>query len=340
MCYTLHMRTDQPIIKVDGLTKTFRVKQKHGFLKDLFRPEFRHVHAVKDLSFEVRKGESVAFLGPNGAGKTTTTKMLSGLIYPSAGEISVMGYFPFDRKRDFLMQIGLVMGNKAGLNWDLTPEQSFELYKEIYKINDDDFKQRIETMTELLHTKKYLKTQVRKLSLGERMKMELIAALLHAPKVLFLDEPTIGLDIISKHKIRKFLRTIQEESDVTLLLTSHDMDDVEMVCDRVIVINEGEKVYDDMLENLMRQYKQDRYVKFVFHSLPPVADFNKLLAPLQSSVVKSDESSHLVKCSSERMPDVIAKVTQDFKVADIDIVQIPLEKMIADIFKESHRPPV
>ena len=210
----------------------------------------------------------MAFLGPNGAGKTTTTKMLTGLIYPTSGNIEVLGYTPAERKKDFLMQIGLVMGNKSGLSWDLTAEQSLDFIKKIYCIEEKAFNNTLDKLTELLNVKEHLKKQLRKLSLGERMKIELISAILHKPKVLFLDEPTIGLDITSKKNIRNFLREIQTGSKITLILTSHDMDDVEKVCDRVLVINKGYKVYDDHLEKLVEEYSRKKYIKFFLENGP------------------------------------------------------------------------
>src|SRR3989344_1288799 len=211
------------IIEVNNLKKVFKVKKPSSVLRDIFYPKHKTVVAVDGISFKVSEGESVAVLGPNGAGKTTTMKMLTGLIYPTSGGISVLGHFPFDRKREFLKRIGLVMGNKTALEWDLTSLQNFGLLKRIYEIEEVKYRQKVKDLTEMLSVSELLDTQVRKLSLGERMKMELIGSILHDPEVLFLDEPTIGLDIISKQKVREFLREIQNNSDITILLTSHDM---------------------------------------------------------------------------------------------------------------------
>ncbi len=323
---------NKPVIKVSHLTKVFKTKRKHGFFKDILRPDYVLTKAVDDLSFDVFTGESVAFLGPNGAGKTTTTKMLSGLIYPSAGTVNVLGFMPFDKKREFLSQIGLVMGNKSGLNWDLTTRQSYELYQRIYKIDPVVFQKKVNEMTTLLHTKDLMDIPIRKLSLGERMKQELIASFLHSPKVLFLDEPTIGLDITSKHLIRKFLRDIQSKYNVTLLLTSHDMDDVETVCDRVIVIDKGKKVYDDTLSNLSNTYKDKRYVNFVFRELPPMEYISSILEQYDASIITSQDEAYLVAVSNTDMAGVITAMTSEYNIVDIDIEKVPLEKMIEDIF--------
>lgn len=319
------------IIKVENLTKEYKVKNKSGFWKDLFWPNFKKVKAVDNLSFSIEKGESVALLGPNGAGKTTTMKMLSGLIYPTSGKIEVLGFTPFERKKAFLMRIGLVMGNKTGLDWDLTPSQSFQLTKRIYKINDDNYQRRLNELMELLEVDKFADTQVRRLSLGERMKMEVIGAILHNPDVLFLDEPTIGLDIISKQKIRKFLREIQQKYGVTLLLTSHDMDDVEKVCDRVMVINHGIKVTDHSLENLLKKHTADRYVKIVFKELPAKPEIENL-----GEAIEEDENSITFKVQNKDLPALLSKVTAEYKLLDIDILSVPLDEIIADIYQQEN----
>lgn len=317
------------IINVKNLTKQFKVIDKTSFWKDIFWPKFKEVKAVDDISFSIEKGESVALLGPNGAGKTTTMKMLSGLIYPTSGNIDVLGFVPFERKNEFLMKIGLVMGHKTGLDWDLSAEQSFELIRRIYHINDQEYKNRIGQLTELLDVSKLLNTQVRRLSLGERMKMEVIGAILHNPEVLFLDEPTIGLDIISKQKIRQFLRQIQQQYNVTLLLTSHDMDDVEKVCDRVMVVNHGVKVSDSSLDSLMRKHTKDRYVKFIFKKLPEKEKLKDL-----GSIIEEGENFYTFKILQTKMPELISKVADEYDLVDIDILSIPLEEIIADIYQK------
>lgn len=318
----------QKVISVKNLNKDFKRVIKHNFWKDLFKPEIQQVKAVKDVSFAINKGESVAFLGPNGAGKTTTIKMLTGLIYPTSGEVEILGFTPFDRKKEYLKRIGLVMGNKAGLNWDLTPAQSFELLKYIYEIPEEEYKKRIKFFTELLETEKFLNTQVRRLSLGERMKMELIGAILHQPDILFLDEPTIGLDIISKQKIRQFLRQIQRETGVTLLLTSHDMDDIEEVCDRVVVINHGQKIYDNPLQTLTSKYSNFKYIKVIFKEMP------KDLSSFDYEVVEKNKISIMYKVPRSELSSFISKVTTSFELEDIDISSVPLEEIIADLFRK------
>lgn len=319
-----------PVISVTNLRKTFTVRKNNGLIKGLLHPEKYEVHAVENISLEVHKGESVAFLGPNGAGKTTTTKMLTGLIHPTAGQIEVLGFNPFERDDAFLRQIGLVMGNKSGLNWDLTAEQSFWLLQNIYKIPEKDYRERLNELTNLLNVTEHLHTQLRRLSLGERMKMELIGAIIHAPEVLFLDEPTIGLDIITKKNIRQFLRKIQRETGVTLVLTSHDMDDIEQVCDRVVVVSKGTKVYDDALSNLTAQYRKDRYVRLVFDVDPGAEGLQR-----HGEVLEQKDGNYFVKVSAENVVAMLAEVAQGENLLDIHIESVPLEEMIEDIFKRN-----
>ena len=211
------------IIEVNNLSKQFKIRTNKNLITGMFDPKYQLVEAVKDVSFEVREGESLAFLGPNGAGKTTTTKMLTGLIYPTAGNIKVFEYTPFDRKKDFLMQIGLVMGNKTGLSWDLTGAQSFDFIKKIYHIEDSKYKATLSNLCELLDVNKHLNKQIRKLSLGERMKMELIGAILHSPKVLFLDEPTIGLHPEDIAKLLPIFNTLVDKGN-TVVIIEHNLD--------------------------------------------------------------------------------------------------------------------
>ena len=318
------------IIQVNKLYKTYKVRKKSSFWRNIFNPEYREVHAVNGISFEIKKGEAVAFLGPNGAGKTTTMKMLTGLIHPTSGEIKVLGLTPFDRKKQFLTKIGLVMGNKTSLDWDLTSKQSFELLQKIYHIPKEKFEMKVRELTSLVGTTELLDIQARKLSLGERLKMELIGAILHEPEILFLDEPTIGLDIPSKQKIREFLRNIQQESGVTLLLTSHDTDDIEKVCDRVIVINKGEKVYDNSLSRLTKHYNKEKFIKIYFKKIPEEQKLIKI-----AEIVDIEEKTYTIKVSSRKMPEVLAYLTSNFELLDVDILSVPLDEIISDIFKKT-----
>jgi ABC-2 type transport system ATP-binding protein len=255
-------------------------------------------------------------------------KMMSGIIHTTSGRVSVLGFNPFDRKKEFLSKIGLVMGNKSGLNWDLTARQSFELTQFIYKIPKEIFNQRIDELTGVLEVKDLLDNQVRKLSLGERMKFEIINAILHNPEILFLDEPTIGLDIISKKNIREFLRKIQSESNITIILTSHNMDDVEKVCDRVIIINEGAKIFDDSMEVLKKNVSDKRYVTFIFENNPKIEELSKF-----GEITEFKDQTATHSTSQKDMPKLIDQITSNYPLLDIDISSTPLEEIIEGVFK-------
>lgn len=314
------------VIQVSKLTKSFKARGNKNLITGIWDPKWQHTTAVDAVTFSVNRGESVAFLGPNGAGKTTSTKMMCGLIYPTAGSVDVLGFTPFDRKPEFLKRIGLVMGNKAGLNWDLTAQQSFWLLQNIYEIPTDIYKKRLQHLARLLKVDHKLDTQVRRLSLGERMKLELIGAILHEPEVLFLDEPTIGLDIESKKNVRDFLRTIQKEQQTTLVLTSHDMDDIEQVSDRVLVINHGKIAYDDSITKLMGHYNTSKYIRFHFKD-----DVDPKQLKKYGTIIDTTEGV-LIKVPAQKMIDVLAQVPADYDIDDINIESIPLETIISDIF--------
>ncbi|RYG87083.1 ATP-binding cassette domain-containing protein, partial [bacterium] len=256
-----------------NLRKTFTTPVKGegalGGLKALVRPDKKEVVAVKDVSLSVEPGEVVGFLGPNGAGKTTTLKMLSGIIHPTSGKIEVLGHVPTRREPELLRRLGLVMGNKNQLWWDLPARDSFEVLRRIYDVTDADYKSRLDRLLPALELEDKIDQQVRKLSLGERMKCELVAALIHAPSVLFLDEPTIGLDVVSQGRIREFLREIHRERGTTMLLTSHYMQDVEALCDRIVIIDHGTVVFEGTLGDLRARYGDTKTIRATFSA--PVA---------------------------------------------------------------------
>src|SRR6266404_5626713 len=257
-----------PIIEAVNLTKTYRVSQKKegflGALRGLYRREYKEVRAVDGVSFTIEPGEMVAFLGPNGAGKTTTLKMLSGLIYPTSGTAEVLDFIPWQRADAFRRLFALVMGQKNQLWWDLPASDSFQLHREIYSLDAAEFQRTLDDLTELFRVKDLTRQPVRELSLGERMKMELIAALLHQPQLLLLDEPTIGLDVIAQVTIQKCLRDLNEARGVTILLTSHYMRDVEALCRRVLVITHGKLVYDGPLAGITEQFGRYKLVRLQF----------------------------------------------------------------------------
>src|SRR5262245_11177203 len=252
------------VIEIEGLAKTYRVYQKReglmASIHGLFRREYREVKAVDGIDLKVEQGEFVAFLGPNGAGKTTTLKLLSGVITPTSGEARVMSFVPWKRENAYRRRFALVMGQKNQLWWDLPAQESFRLHQEIYRIEPREFEQTRDDLVDLLGVRQLLGQPVRELSLGERMKMELIAALLHSPEVLFLDEPTIGLDVVAQHNIQNFLRQYQQTRKTTVLLTSHYMKDVAALCRRVVVIAQGKIMYDGSLGGIVDRFSRHKII--------------------------------------------------------------------------------
>lgn len=319
------------VISVSHLTKHYKVYKKEpgfaGSLRSLFARKYETVKAVEDVSFAIDEGELIGFIGPNGAGKTTTLKCLSGLLYPTSGKVDVLGFTPFDRKAQFLKQIALVMGQKNQLWWDLPAMDTFLLNKEIYEILKKRFDDVVNDLAKLLDIEEQLRVPVRKLSLGQRMKMELIASLIHSPKVLFLDEPTIGLDVVMQKKIREFLKEYNLKYKATILLTSHYMRDVEALCKRVIVINFGKILYDGQLSELIAKYAPYKIISVVFSEFvdpKKLEGFGKLKRfeyPEWSIRVSKDESSEMA-----------AKILKHFPIEDINVEEPDIEEVIREVF--------
>ncbi len=321
----------QPIINVKQLSKTYEYYRKQpGFLnslRSLFHREKLFAEAVKQVSFSINEGEFVGFLGPNGAGKTTTLKMLSGIIQSSHGEASVLGYTPWRRQNAFQKQFALVMGQKSQLWWDLPAMESFILNKEIYELPDTLFKDSLAELTEVLEIKDILDIPVRKLSLGQRMKCELAAALLHRPKVLFLDEPTIGLDVVSQQNIREFLKRHNREKKTTIILTSHYMEDVEALCERVIIINHGSLIYDGVLAELLDRYVDRKILEVTFThkiSRSDLATFGEIREYAPERVVLE-----VLKTDTKK---IAMRILADLPVDDILINEVPVDEVIRKIF--------
>jgi len=320
-------------IDVRHLCKTFRVPVRQtGWIeaaRSLFKREYRTVEAVKDISFSIRSGEIVGFLGPNGAGKTTTMKMLAGLIFPTSGEIRVDGFVPFEQKAAFKKRISLVMGQKSQLIWDLPPMETFLVNRSIYDIDDRRFRQTLDELTELLELRDLLHKPVRNLSLGERMKCELAAALLHRPAILFLDEPTIGLDVQTQEKVRRFVARYNREHGTTVLLTSHYMDDVAALCSRVLIINYGRLVYDGDLKWLGEKLAPYKLLEIRFApttDAPRWRDFGE--------VVEAGEGKATLRIPRERVSDVSSRLFQSLPIYDLNIQDPPLEEVIVRAFRE------
>ncbi len=318
------------MIVVSKLSKTFRVPEREPGLKaalrSLLQRRYKLVHAVDDVSFEIAKGERVAFLGPNGAGKTTTLKMLAGLLVPSSGQCLVDGFDPRERHRDFLGRITLVMGQKQQLLWDLPPRDTFELNRALFDIPRRQYEETLEELTRLLSLGELLRRPVRTLSLGERMKCELSAALLHRPQVLFLDEPTIGLDVVMQVQVREFIRAWNERFNSTVLLTSHYMDDVAALCPRVIVIDQGRVRFDGPLAALVSAHEPRRRLR--------VRLGDRVQTPLPPPFVARDDGYFADVPPSEVAP-LVQLVFSRHPAADLRIEEPPLEEVFAAFFGQT-----
>src|SRR5713101_6010435 len=323
-----------PIIEAEGLSKTYCVYQKKeglvGALRGLFRREYKEVKAVENVSFQIEPGEIVGFLGPNGAGKTTTLKMLSGLIYPTTGTARVLGHIPWQREDAFRRRFALVMGQKNQLWWDLPAADSFQLHREIYSLPTHSFNQTLGELTELFSVQELTQQQVRELSLGERMNMELIAALLHQPQLLLLDEPTIGLDVVAQAKMQKCLRDYNARHGVTMLLTSHYMRDVEALCARVLVITHGKVIYDGPLAKISEQFGQSKLVKLHFDGSPPPEDLSRF----GEVTCRADPVVDL-KVERRRVAEVLGTILDRYTVIDVSVQDPPLDQVIARLFEEA-----
>jgi ABC-2 type transport system ATP-binding protein len=319
-------------IVVSHLIKNFEVRQKEpgllGSLTGLISPKVKTVQAVKEISFSLTEGELVGFIGPNGAGKTTTLKALSGILYPTSGFVQILGFTPWDRDPKFLKKISLVMGQKNQLWWDLPAGETFELNKAIYEIGGRKYKESLDELVKLLEVEELLTTPVRRLSLGQRMRLELVAALLHQPKVVFLDEPTIGLDVVAQQKMRDFIVDYNRRHKATILLTSHNMDDLVGIAKRVIVIDKGRLIFDGQLNELVDRYATEKIIKiFVsrninYKKLEKVGKVKKVELPL---IVLSVPRAQVAVAAAELL--------QSFPIDDLTIEEVPIESIIRKVFR-------
>ena len=300
-----------------------------GAIKGLFSREKTEIEAVKGISLRIEQGEMVGFLGPNGAGKTTTLKMLSGILFPTSGHAEVLGYTPSKRDPAMLRKISLVMGNKNQLWWDLPAWDSFVVLKELYEVEDAKFKRRVDHLIETLQLGDKINVQVRRLSLGERMKCELVAALLYSPAVVFLDEPTIGLDVVSQKRIRDFLKEVHLEENNTMLLTSHYMQDVQELCDRVVVIHHGAIVFEGSLNDLSRKFSDVRRVRLTFSSPVDAADLARY-----GKVIESNQDLAVIEVPRDQTASATSAMLQVFPVEDLGIEEVEIEEVIRDLFSQ------
>ncbi|MEK7113011.1 MAG: ATP-binding cassette domain-containing protein [Patescibacteria group bacterium] len=322
---------DKAII-VDHLVKNFEVTEKKpglkGAIDSILSPKKKTVRALKNISFTIQPGELVGFIGPNGAGKTTTLKILSGLLYPTAGFTSVLGFDPWERKPEFLKEISLVMGQKNQLWWDLPAVETLELNRAIYEIPKKEYEENLNELVALLEVGKLLNIQVRRLSLGQRMRLELVAALLHTPKVLYLDEPTIGLDLIAQQKMRDFIFEYNRRHEATILLTSHNMDDLIDLARRVIVIDDGRILFDGVLEQLVSRFAKEKIIKVSLSredDIKRIEEIGKVKKVAFPEVILSVPRSTVAVAAAELL--------QNFPVTDLTIEEIPIEDIIRKVFR-------
>jgi ABC-2 type transport system ATP-binding protein len=321
-------------IEVESLSKTYQVHERAAgltaALRSVFRRRYKVVHAVEDLSFSIAPGERVGFLGPNGAGKTTTLKVLSGLLHPTSGQVRVSGFVPHQRAPEFLKRITLVMGQKQQLLWDLPPVETFALNRAIYGIGDAEFRKTLAELEELLDIERIAKKPTRQLSLGERMKCELAAALLHRPEVLFLDEPTIGLDVAMQLGVRDFIRRYSEQRGATVLLTSHYMDDVAALCPRVIVIDKGRLRYDGDLPALVRSVRPHKRV-----ALRLAAPLDRAALERVGAVVEHEPSRVVLQIRQAELRQAVSHLLGQAEITDLTVEDPPLEEVMRELFSGS-----
>ena len=321
-----------PAIEASGLTKIYRTYRKErglwGSIKGLIKRRHDETRAADDVSFQIEQGEFVGFLGPNGAGKTTVLKMLSGLLNPTAGDARVLGFVPWERRNEMKRQFSLVMGQKNALWWDLPAQESLELNRAIYGIDRTRFKQVVDGLSELLEVQDKMNVMVRELSLGERMKMELISALIHQPRVLFLDEPTIGLDVVSQKRVREFLRIYNEEHRIVTLLTSHYMQDIEELCDRVLIIDHGKIFFDGPLTKIIDRFSGYKLVSLTFEK-EATRDFSAF-----GEVIEQTPVSIQLKVPRGKVTETCRRLLEACYVSDINVQEVPVEEVIRQLFGE------
>jgi ABC-2 type transport system ATP-binding protein len=331
--------TSTPVIEVEGLAKEYRVHDKPEGLaasvRSLFHRTSRVVEALRGVDLRVGRGEFVALLGPNGAGKTTFLKLLSGIITPSRGTARVLGHVPWVRENEFRRRFALVMGQRNQLWWDLPAAESFRLHREIYRIEPSRFTRVRDELVDLLGVRQLVLQPVRELSLGERMKLELVAALLHEPEVLFLDEPTIGLDVVAQHTIHAFLRHVQAERRVTVMLTTHYMKDVAALCERVVVITHGDILYDGSLADIVDRFTTHKIVTLDLDEVPSPARVARYGFPCE---VRGPRV--VLRVDRGRIAEVLPDILRDAGVRDVSVEDVPLEEIVAELFRSTRPRPV
>lgn len=323
------------LIEVKNVSKTFQVSRRAkgvpGMVANLFIPRYEKRQAVRDVSFSIGRGEMVGFIGPNGAGKSTTVKMLSGILYPDCGEIEVNGFVPYRQRKSYVGSIGVVFGQKSQLQWDLPVIDSFELLKAIYRVPDEVYRKNLDKYTEMLDMGGFLNQPVRQLSLGQRMRADIVAALLHSPEIVFFDEPTIGVDVVGKEKIREFIRELNARDKVTMLFTTHDMQDIEKTCKRLLIIDKGEKVYDGSLAGVREAYGTTRQLDVEFCE-------DCEIAPIQDVEIRPAEGGNTRKKrfvfenKKVHIQELMNFLLTNYSVRDLYISEPEIESIIRRIY--------
>lgn len=322
------------IIDVQGISKAFKVaKRRAGFagaVAGIFHPQYELKTVVDNISFQINEGEMVGFIGPNGAGKSTTVKMLSGILYPDCGTIKVDGFTPHRDRKRYVANIGVVIGHKTQISWDLTPLDSYEVIKRIYKIPDEKYKYNLERFASALDIEQYLNKTVRTLSLGQRMRAEIAAALLHSPKIVFFDEATIGVDVVGKDKIRRFLRELNKTDNITMIFTTHDLQDIEQTCDRLLIIDKGKKLYDGSLDSVHKVYSSQRIMDVEFEEIPSDLKFDNVL--VKKSESRKNTIQLLFDIDKINYNDFISHLFDEYKISDISVKEPDIELIIRDFY--------
>lgn len=324
----------EKVIEIKNLNKFFKTKYKEaglkGSLKAIFSPKYNELTAVDNLSLDIKRGELVAFIGPNGAGKSTTIKILTGILYPSSGEVNVLGMVPWEERKKLAYRIGSVFGQKPQLWYHLPAIDTFNLLSKIYELNEKAYQERLKYLVDLFEIADIINTPVRKLSLGQRMKCEIVASLIHKPEIIFLDEPTIGLDIIAKQKIRELIKKLNQKENVTILLTSHDTQDIENLCERIIIINHGKTIYDGSVKNLKDNYLKNKVVSVKF------GEEFKGLKLTGVKIINSNKYFADLEVNTEKISikQLLDKLISSYEIADINISGTPIEEVISDIYRK------
>jgi ABC-2 type transport system ATP-binding protein len=327
------------IIKVHQLVKDFKVPKKDinpslaKKLWSIFYREWETKRVLKHISFEVKKGEFIGYVGPNGAGKSTTIKILTGVLTPTEGEVQVAGFVPYKQRYEYTYHIGVVFGNRSLLEFDIPVIDSFRLYRDIYELNPKTFQERLDLFSEILKIDQFLHIPVRKLSLGERMRCEIAASLLHKPEVVFLDEPTIGLDVLAKEEIRNFLTRINREDKTTIMLTTHDMNDIEALCERILIIDEGRIIYDGPLTEIKRKYVQWKRIEFEYHEIKNPVLLKEILKKTRVLEQRQKFVSLEVNTLEQDVPDIIGGLLNSLDITDLNVQEPRLESVIKEIYR-------